>query len=92
MREPNNSDQFILWLFNHRCIGLDDPCYKFTNEINEIEPRSSGDDAMEWKNRITLCHAHHMEYHANGVSEEVKNRIRERRTEYLEVIGRSEYI
>lgn len=68
-------------------------CYKYTTTINEIDPRSSGDDAMEWKNRVTLCHYHHIEvYHAKGVSDEAKRRLRERRAEYLEVIGRSEYI
>lgn len=92
MRTPDNSDQFILWLFNSRCVGLNEPCYKFTREINEIEPRSSGDDAMEWKNRITLCHEHHMEYHDNGVSDEAIKSLQMRRAEYLEVIGRSEYI
>ena len=91
MMTPDNSDGFILWLFNSRCIGLDDPCYKFTREINEIEPRSSGGDAMDWKNRVTLCHEHHMEYHSNGTSEEAIQRLKSRRIEYLEVIGREQY-
>jgi len=92
VRNPENTDGFILWLFNSRCVGLDDPCYKFTREINEIEPRSSRPDALEWINRVTLCHEHHMEYHNNGVSDEAIRKLKERRAEYLETIGRHDYI
>lgn len=92
MRTPDNSDEFIYWLFNHRCIGLDVPCYRWATEINEIEPRSSGKSSMNWNNRVTLCHWHHMEYHNRGVSDEAIKKLRERRAEYLEVIGRESYI
>ena len=92
MQTPDNSDNFIWWLFNSRCIGLDEPCYKFTRTINEINPRSSGDGAMEWKNRVTLCHECHSKYHAKGVSEEAIKKLKERRAEYLETIGRENYI
>lgn len=86
------SDSFILWLFNYRCIGLTEPCHKHTIEINEIEPRSSGQEAMNWKNRVTLCHEHHMEYHQKGTSQDAIDALRERRAEYLEAIGRGEYV
>lgn len=91
MRQPNNSDDFIWWLFKGRCVGLDEICFKEASEINEIEPRSSGQDAMDWKNRITLCHEHHMQYHAQGTSDEAIEKMRQRRIEYLEAIGREEY-
>jgi len=92
VKEPNNSDQFILWLFNSRCIGIDTPCYKYTHTINEIDPRSSGKDAMRWKNRVPLCDECHHKYHDRGVSDEAKESMRERRTQRLEDLGRSEYI
>jgi 5-methylcytosine-specific restriction endonuclease McrA len=92
MKPPDNSNEFILWLFNRRCIGLEEPCYKSTKEVNEIIPRSSGEHAMDWHNRVTLCHNCHMKYHADGVSDEAIRKLQERRAEYLETIGRSEYI
>lgn len=90
---PNCSDQFIFWLFNNRCTGLELPCYKIATEINEIEPRSSRKDALDdYRNRVPLCREHHREYHDKGVSDDAIMRLQERRAEYLETIGRSEYI
>jgi len=83
---------FIKWLFRFRCVGLDEPCHKPATEINEIVPRSASPDAMYWKNRVTLCQEHHREYHDKGVSDEAIRNLQERRYEYLEAIGRSEYI
>jgi len=85
-------EKFIYWLFRHRCIGLDNPCHKFASEINEIIPRSSGKDSMKWKNRVPMCHEHHLEYHRLGTSDKAIEKLQERRAEYLETIGRWEYI
>jgi hypothetical protein len=88
----NNSNDFILNLFNRRCIGLFEPCFKFTTEIHEIEPRSSGKSPMFWKNRVTLCHEHHMEFHRLGGSKELKDILRKRREDYLKAIGKENYV
>jgi len=85
-------ENFIQWLFRFRCIGLDAPCHKRASEINEIEPRSSGQGAMDWRNRVLLCHEHHMQYHAQGTSDDAIQKLKARRIEYLEAIGREEYI
>lgn len=89
---PNNSNEFILWLFNRRCIGLHEPCHKYTTEIHEIVPRSAGMDSMDWRNRVTLCHFHHMQFHQEGASDELIQLLQECRKEYLEMIGRGQYV
>lgn len=90
MRIPDNTDEFILWLFSHRCVGLDQPCHKWATEINHIEPRWKGDDS--WVNKVPMCSECHSEYHRRGTSDEAIQALKERRIEYLEAIGREQYI
>lgn len=85
---PNNSDEFIWWLFRGRCIIHGDTA----TVIHEIEPRSSGSGAMEWSNRVTLCNEAHQEIHHAGTGEAQIKALQERRIEFLEMIGREEYI
>lgn len=42
---------FILWLFDGRCIR----CGRPTNVIHEIIPISHGNSALHWRNRVPLC-------------------------------------
>jgi len=89
--EPNNSDEFILWLFRYRCII----CNREAQVIHEIIPRSSGKEAMDWKNKVTLCNEHHTTgkdaVHKKGISDDVIRELQEKRIEFLKMIGRKEY-
>ena len=87
-REPNNTDEFIRWLFHNRCI-ID---RKSAEVIHEIRPRSSGKDAMNWKNRVTLCNECHRQIHDSGVEEEEILALQHIRKEFLELIGRIDYV
>ena len=89
MLPPNNSPQFIRWLFNNRCVGLDEPCYKIARDVAHIEGRAIND---EWTNKVLLCAECHAEWHRRGVSDKDIARLKERRIEYLEAIGREQYI
>ena len=87
MIQPNNSDEFIKWLFRDRCIVHGDAA----EVVHEINPRSSGQEAMNWQNRITLCNKAHREIHDAGTGDEQIKELQARRIEFLEMIGRSEY-
>ena len=90
--QTSNSDNFIRWLFKDRCII----CGETANVVHEIRPRSSGQEAMDWKNRVTLCNDCHTTgenaVHRNGTSAEAISELQERRIEFLEMIGRAEYV
>lgn len=87
--EPNPSDNFIWWLFRYRCAE----CKKPGSEINEIVPRSRSKKSItDWKNRIVLCRECHQKYHLNGVTDEKINSMKSNRVEYLQLVGRGEYV
>ncbi len=90
--EPNPSDYFIYWLFKYRCIV----CKQSATEINEIIPRSRSKKAiMDWKNRVPLCHEHHVGqggYHDGGVTNEKIENMRKARKEFLVSVGREIYV
>jgi len=90
MRIPDDTDEFIFWLFNHRCIGLDNPCYKWATEISHIKPGWPRDN--HWTNKVLHCSECHFEYHRRGTSDDAIENLKERRAEYLYSIGREDYI
>ena len=89
VRDFSNIENFIKWLFRYRCVGLDDPCHKQASDISHIE---TGHDNSDWRKIVLHCRECHNEYHRRGVSDEAIGKLTERRAEYLEVIGRFEYI
>ena len=85
---PVPEDYFIWWLFKYKCVS----CHKPATEINEIVPRSrSKKSILNWKNRVTLCHGHHMEFHRNGVTDNKISEMNKKRREFLKSVGREEY-
>lgn len=87
--EPVSDDYFIWWLFRSRCVM----CHKPASEINEIKPRSrSKKNLYDWKNRVTLCHECHMEYHKKGVTAEKIAEMQAKREQFLMDFGREEYV
>lgn len=82
------TDAEIFDLFQHRCVV----CWQPATEINHINPRSRSkagiDDPM---NKVTLCHKHHDEYHQGGVTHEKLMKMRRRRKDYLDTIGKHQY-
>jgi 5-methylcytosine-specific restriction endonuclease McrA len=90
--EPRADDYFIYWLFRYRCII----CKRPATEINEIVPRArSKKSILDWKNRVTLCHEHHLGdtgFHHNGVTEKKIFDMRIARMDYLKSVGREKYI
>ena len=85
---PNNSREFIFWLFNSRCIM----CKRPATEINEIVPKARSKDAMEWHNRVTLCRTCHEKYHKDGVTSFKLINMIETREQFLISLGRNRYI
>ena len=85
-------EDFIKWLFHKRCIGLDKPCANPGTEINEIIPRSSGKESMEWKHRVPMCNPCHSEYHRRGTSQRAIQKLQERRKDFLENNGKGEFV
>lgn len=83
------TDNDIRWLFNNRCVGIGGPCYDLARDISHIRGRVIDDT---WKNKVLHCVKHHTEWHNKGVSEFDIETLQERRKQYLEAIGRSEYI
>jgi len=77
--------KFIIWLYNGRCIN----CYTLATDISHIE---TGHDDSDWHKIVLHCRECHRKYHDNGVSDEAIEMLVERRIEYLEMIGREEYI
>lgn len=92
LREFDDEDDFIHWLFNGRCVGIDKPCHKLARDVSHIIPRSSGESSKGWKNKVLHCVDCHNEYHRNGTSDEAIKNLQERRIEYLEAIGREDFI
>jgi hypothetical protein len=87
--EPTSSDYFIWWLFRSRCVM----CHKAASEINEILPRGrSKKNLHDWKNRVTLCHECHMEYHKHGVTRIKILAMQAKREQFLLAFGREEYL
>lgn len=70
----------IYELFHHRCIL----CRKWSVDIHEIDPRSSGKKSMRLENRVVLCYRHHTWAHRIGASKsapllrEMRNCVLER--------------
>jgi len=81
-------ENFIIWLFRERCVI----CGERYRVIHEINPRSSGEGSMDWKNRITLCDKCHHTVHHLGTGEQQIENLKQQRIEFLEQIGRSEYV
>lgn len=87
--EPRADDYFIYWLFRYRCVE----CKMAAQEINEIVPRArSKKSILNWKNRVPLCRACHIAYHDKGVTEAKIFKMRVNRIEYLQAIGRADYV
>ena len=87
IQQPNNSDEFIKWLFRDRCVI----CHAHANVVHEIIPRSAGKESMNWENRITLCNECHRQVHDKGIGDDEIFALQQGRIEFLEMIGRSEY-
>lgn len=85
----DNENLFIWWLFGGRCVGVDNPCHKPARDISHIVGRAIDDS---WRNKVLHCPDCHEKYHHNGVSDEAIKALQERRAEYLETIGRSDFI
>jgi hypothetical protein len=86
--EPVADDYFIWWLFRSRCVM----CHKSASEINEILPRGrSKKNLYDWKNRVTLCHECHMEYHKHGVTSEKIADMQVKRENFLLTFDREAY-
>lgn len=86
---PVADDYFIWWLFRRRCVQ----CHKPASEINEIIPRGRSKESIhDWTNRVTLCHACHVEFHHNGVTDAKIQKMQEDRKNWLISIGRKDYI
>jgi len=89
LRDFSSMDNFIRWLFRYRCVGLDEPCHKEARDVSHIQ---TGHDNSDWREIVLHCTQCHHDYHDNGVSDEAIKKLKERRAEYLETIGREEYI
>lgn len=89
IHEPSNEPKFIHWLFNFRCVGIDKPCYKRASDVSHIRSRQVDDT---WKNKVLHCRECHTEWHRRGVSDDAIEQLQKRRAEYLETLGRKEYI
>lgn len=87
--EPENTPEFIKWLFNYRCVGIDIPCYKLARDVSHIRPRQVDDT---WQNKVLHCGECHAEWHRRGVSDDAIEKMQKRRVEHLEIIGKSSYI
>jgi 5-methylcytosine-specific restriction endonuclease McrA len=71
--------EFLLWLFDSKCLMCGTP----TNVIHEIVPISSGRKALNWKNRVTLCHQKcHQWAHDIGTRNSIPI-LQEKRKEFL---------
>lgn len=88
IQDFESDEAFIRWLFRDRCII----CWAQAEVIHEIEPRSSGQDSMNWKNRITLCDNHHKDIHHAGVGDKVIERLKNLRMMFLIMVGRNTYV
>lgn len=89
MIEPRPDDDFIWWLYKHRCVV----CRGKATEIHEIVGRGrSKENIKDWKNRVTLCRKHHTDFHHNGATLNKIANMQFAREEYLKSIHRQEYI
>lgn len=89
IRDFSSMNNFIQWLFRYRCVGIYEPCHQIARDVSHIR---TGHDDSDWREIVLHCVNCHAEYHNNGVSDKVIQALKERRIEYLETIGRSEYI
>lgn len=80
--------QMIEWLFHSRCIICREPY----DDVNEMVPRSREKNALDWRNRVTLCRKHHEEYHHTGVTGEKLGAMMTARSDFLRSVGRDAYI
>lgn len=70
--------EFILWLYDGRCIK----CGRPTNIIHEIVPISHGRKALHWKNRVPVCGGCHDWAHSVGTNNSIPI-LQEKRKVYL---------
>jgi len=98
-RLPESDSDFetILWIFRYQCVGLDgyrDRCDSpiFMLEPSHIEPKSRGEQAKVWTNVVPQCKYCHSEYHRRGITDDAIRELKERRAQFLEDMGRDEYI
>ena len=86
---PVADDYFIWWLFKRKCVM----CRRPATEINEIIPRGRSKYSIEdWRNRVTLCHLCHNEFHHNGVTKSKIETMQEKRKQFLISIDRELYV
>lgn len=86
--EPVDNASFIWWLFKYKCVM----CKKPASEINEIIPRSRSKKALDWRNRVTLCHNCHTQFHQTGVTKKKQEAMEQSRKEFLVSMGRGKYV
>lgn len=71
---------FILWLFNNRCVK----CGRPTIVIHEIVPISHGKSALHWANRVPLCVTCHDWAHAVGTNKSIPI-LQAKRVQFLKI-------
>ena len=92
MIEPNDSLEFIYWLFDGQCVGLEEDCWNRGTDRSHIVPVSRGICAKHWKNVVLHCRECHGKFHQMGASEYNIKLLQEVRTLNLLALGREEYI
>lgn len=70
--------EFILWLFDSRCVRCGLP----TGVIHEVIPISHGKSSLVWRNRVPVCTACHEWAHAIGTNKSIPI-LQAKRKEYL---------
>lgn len=79
----------IFWLFCDRCVM----CKEAATEVNEIVPRARTKQAtLDWHNQVTLCHKCHTEFHHDGVTRAKQKVMLLKRKEFLQSMGRENFI
>jgi len=91
-KKPDDSIEFIRWLFNGRCIGIDSVCQYIGTDRSHIIPKSRGKIAQDWKNIVLQCSECHGEYHRRGASKKEIENLQIRREKQLIMLGRSEFV
>jgi len=69
---------FILWLYDSRCIRCGMP----SGMVHEIVPISHGRESLFWKNRVVICPSCHAWAHDIGTNKSIPI-LQEKRKEYL---------
>jgi 5-methylcytosine-specific restriction endonuclease McrA len=88
-KEWGSEREFIMWLFNGRCVS----CKRKATEVNHIIPKGRGDEHCTWKNQVPLCSECHVPvYHHNGVTDDKIVILKKQRAAFLVALNRSEFI